>query len=103
MAIATKNIWPYFQIFTYEIGMFSILHTKLICSMDHGECSDALFEVTRPIDDILWLNIRRCIYGALIPSRVKVSNTISAIEESWTWIWCTYMYSQRIDIECHYV
>jgi hypothetical protein len=51
--------------------MFSVLHTKLICSMDHGECSDALFEVTRSIDDILWLNIRRCIYGALIPSRVK--------------------------------
>jgi hypothetical protein len=39
--------------------------------MDHGECSDTLFEVTRPIDDILWLNIRRCIYGALIPSRVN--------------------------------
>jgi hypothetical protein len=54
--------------------MFSILNTKLICSMDHGECSDALFEVTRPIDDILWLNIRRCIYGALIPSRVKTKN-----------------------------
>jgi hypothetical protein len=52
--------------------MFSVLHTKLICSMDHGECSDALFEVTRPIDDILWLNIQRCIYGALIPSRVKL-------------------------------
>jgi hypothetical protein len=43
--------------------------------MDHEECSDALFEVTRPIDDILWLNIWRCIYGALIPSRVKQKNS----------------------------
>ena len=60
-----------FQIFTYEVGMFLVLHTKLICSMDHGKYSDALFEVTRPIDDILWLNIQRCIYGALIPSRIK--------------------------------
>jgi hypothetical protein len=66
--------------------MFSVLHTKLICSMDHGECSDALFEVTRPIDDILWLNIRRCIYGALIPSRANSEHHRSAdksrLEES---------------------
>jgi hypothetical protein len=44
--------------------------------MDHEECNDALFEVTRSIDDILWLNIRRCIYGALIPSRVKAAKGI---------------------------
>jgi hypothetical protein len=54
--------------------------------MDHGEYSDALFEVTSPIDDILWLNIRRCIYGALIPSRANSEHHRSAdksrLEES---------------------
>lgn len=73
MVIATKNTSSDFQVFTCHIEMFLILYTKHICSVDDGECSDALFEITRSNDDILWLNIQRRIYGALVPLTVKTT------------------------------
>lgn len=49
--------WPlYFQVFAYEVGMFSNLFRKHTSRMNHEECCDALFEGNRPTDDILWLN-----------------------------------------------
>lgn len=59
--------------------MFLSLHTKQNCRMDHCECSDALFEVTKFIDDILLLNIWRCIFSALVPSRGCIDLILSYI------------------------